>query len=51
MFAQKFIDNFKKDKRRVRRISQGLRGIDLVNEQVKKVLQETDQKLILMVRG
>jgi len=45
MFAQKFIASLRKEKR--------LRGrrVDVVAEQVKQVLQETDQKLILMVRG
>ena len=41
MFAQKI---FKKEKRRGRKV-------DLVSEQVKKVLATSDQKLILMVRS
>lgn len=45
MFASKWVTNFRRDKRvRVRRV-------DVVAEQVKKVLQEENQKLILMVRG
>ena len=51
MFAQKFLNSFKRERRRVQRVGQGSIGIDLVNDQVKKVLQETNQKLILMVRG
>lgn len=44
MFAQKFLSSLKKEKRvRVRK--------DLMTEQVKQVLQDSDQKLILMVRG
>ena len=44
MFAQKIINGFRKDKRRVRRV-------DLVTEQVRSVLKTADQKLILMVRS
>ncbi len=43
MFTDKFVTNVKK-RTRVRRA-------DMVTEQVKKVLQAADQKLILMVRG
>lgn len=46
MFAQKFLANWKREKR----VKAG-RRVDLVAEQVKQVLQETNQKLILMVRG
>jgi len=43
MFAQ-FIAGLKKEKRaKIRR--------DVLTEQVKKVLEDSDQKLILMVRG
>lgn len=44
-FAQKFAANFKKGKR------VKIQRIDIVAEQVKKVLETEDQKLILMVRG
>ena len=45
MFATRWVTFFKKDRKaRIRRM-------DVVAEQVKKVLQEADQKLILMVRG
>ncbi len=44
MFAQKFLSNFKTEKKRVKRA-------DLINEQVKQVMKATDQKLILMVRS
>lgn len=45
MFAQRFVQSFRREKR--------IRGrkTDLVTEQVKKVLADSDQKLILMVRG
>lgn len=44
MFATRLF-GFKKDKRlRVRKI-------DVINEQVRKMLTQADQKLILMVRG
>ncbi len=48
MFATRFVQNLRREKktRTERRI-----GTDLVTEQVRKVLQDTDQKLILMVRG
>ncbi len=45
MFAQKFAAGFRK----VRRSK--THRIDVVADQVRKMLQETDQKLILMVRG
>lgn len=45
MFAAKWVTNLRREKRaRARRV-------DVVTEQVKKVLQATDQKLILMVRS
>lgn len=45
MFAQKFIANLKRDKKvRARRA-------DVVADQVREMLQTSDQKLILMVRG
>lgn len=45
MFATRWVTNLRREKRvRARRV-------DVVTEQVKKVLQATDQKLILMVRG
>lgn len=44
MFQMRIFTN-KKD-RRIRN-----QRVDLVREQVKKMLTETDQKLILMVRG
>lgn len=53
MFAQRFVQSFRRPfgfaqgkERRVR-----IKRLDLVTEQVRKVLQDTDQKLILMVRG
>lgn len=45
MFAQRSLTNLKKEKR-----DRGQRK-DLMAEQVKKVLQTSDQKLILMVRS
>ena len=45
MFADKWVATFKKEKR-IRR-----RGADVVTQQVRKMLQTADQKLILMVRG
>ena len=52
MFAQRFMAGFKKahfsaGKGRKLRVSR----VDLVSEQVKEMLQNTDQKLILMVRS
>ena len=45
MFAAKFLSGFKKEKRlRVKRV-------DVVDDQVKKVLTNADQQLILMVRS
>ena len=45
MFATRWVTNLRREKRvRARRV-------DVVTEQVKKVLQATDQKLILMVRS
>lgn len=44
MFAMKWVNSFKQKKVRANRL-------DTVNEQVKKMLQTADQKLILMVRG
>lgn len=44
MFAQKFVAGFRKEKKSRQRV-------DLVAEQVKKMLATSDQKLILMVRG
>ena len=44
MSANRFLNTFKKEKRRARRT-------DLVTEQVKQVLKTADQQLILMVRG
>jgi len=45
MFASKFITQLKGEKKiRAKRI-------DVVGEQVKKVLQNADQQIILMVRG
>lgn len=44
MFAQKIVASFRKEKRSRQRV-------DVVVEQVKKVLATSDQKLILMVRG
>lgn len=48
MFAQKFLAGLTslKKERRVKS-----RRVDLVAEQVKQMLQETNQKLILMVRS
>lgn len=43
MFSTKFTTGLKREKRTKR--------IDTVAEDVKKVLQTLDQKLILMVRG
>ena len=45
MFATWLVNSLRREKKnRTRRV-------DVVAEQVKKVLQETDQQLILMVRG
>ena len=53
MFAQRFLANFKRPfgftqgkEKRVR-----AKRVDVVAEQVKQMLQTSDQKLILMVRG
>lgn len=46
MFSTKFTTGFKRE-RRAKRIDR----VDVVAEQVKKVLGDSDQKLILMVRG
>ena len=45
MFAQRLISSFRKEKR-----ARG-RRVDVVAEQVKEMLKDSDQKLILMVRG
>ena len=45
MFVSRFTLGFKKEKRAKDR------RVDVVNEQVKQVLGNSDQKLILMVRG
>ena len=45
MFTNRLITGFKREKRIKPRRT------DVITEQVKKVLQEADQKLILMVRG
>lgn len=45
MFATRFVTGFKREKRG------RIKKVDLVTEQVKKMLQTTDQKLILMVRS
>lgn len=44
MFAQKIVANFSRKKTRTGRI-------DVVAEQVRKILKDSDQKLILMVRS
>lgn len=52
MFAGKFINSFKKaclTEKKVRRVR--ARRADIVTEQVKDVLQNSDQQLILMVRS
>ena len=46
MFGLRLMNFGKKDKRLKRS-----NKLDIVDEQVKKVLTDTDQKLILMVRG
>lgn len=46
MFAQRLVNGLRRPKR-VRKLKQ----VDEVAEQVKKVLTDEDQKLILMVRG
>lgn len=46
MFGSRFMTLGKKDKKGRRS-----HNTDVVAEQVKKVLTDTDQKLILMVRG
>ncbi len=52
MFAQRFIASLKREKRvRARKVDPDQIGVDVVSEQVKQMLQETNQKLILMVRG
>lgn len=45
MFTQRFVTSLRKGKRA------RVQTVDIVAEQVKKMLQETNQKLILMVRG
>lgn len=52
MFAIRFMTGLMREKRiRGPRVHPAQKGVDVVREQVKKVLQDTDQKLILMVRG
>ncbi len=45
MFVNKFTLGFRREKKAKNR------RVDVVNEQVKQVLGNSDQKLILMVRG
>lgn len=45
MFAQRFVFSLRKGKKN------RAQTVDIVAEQVKKMLQETNQQLILMVRG
>ena len=50
MFASRLVTAFRRERKiRTGRVSRV--GMDTVTEQVKKVLQTADQKLILMVRG
>ncbi len=44
MFADKIVASFKREKKVKKRV-------DMMSEQVKKILAASDQKLILMVRG
>ncbi len=53
MFASKFMNGLRntcQSAARGKRIRARARGVDMVTEQVQKVLQAADQKLILMVR-
>lgn len=45
MFADKFVSSFKRVKRN------RLTRVDVMADQVKKMLQDSDQKLILAVRS
>lgn len=53
MFANRFMTSFRKPFGLAHGRERKARGqrVDIVREQVKKVLQEVDQQLILMVRG
>ena len=53
MFTTRFVQNLRRPFGSAQGRKKRARGrkADLVTEQVKKVLQDTDQKLILMVRG
>lgn len=53
MFATRFMTSFRKpfSLAHGRERRERVQRVDLVREQVRKVLQEVDQKLILMVRG
>jgi len=46
MFAQRFVDRIQGKEKRGK-----VARVDIVAEQVKKMLQASDQKIILMVRG
>lgn len=47
MFADKIVASLRKEKTNRKRVDR----VDIVAEQVRKVLATSDQKLILMVRG
>lgn len=52
MFAASFLTSFKREKRiRSKRVDPAFGGADVMVEQVRKMLQAENQKLILMVRG
>lgn len=51
IFADKIMAGFRREKRNRKRIDPDKIGVDIVAEQVKKVLATSDQKLILMVRS
>lgn len=53
MFAQKFLAGLKKpfDFAQGKEKRTRVKRVDVVAEQVKQMLQTSDQKLILMVRG
>ena len=53
MFAQRFVAGLTRpfSSAQGREKRNRVQRVDVVAEQVRKVLQETDQKLILMVRG
>ena len=51
MFATKMLNSLKKTRQLAIREKRRTNRVDLVTEQVKQVLKDSDQQLILMVRS